>query len=72
VPRHSLSYIPFICIIVTLGCKIAGPARRREEGTYEDGGENEGGTGGGVGGSLGGSADDDGDVSVYIEPWRRI
>jgi hypothetical protein len=31
------------------------PNRTREEGTYGDGGEDEGGAGGGAGGSLGGS-----------------
>jgi hypothetical protein len=42
-----------------LGVKYYNPARRREERTDGDGGEDEGGL-----------AEDDRDVLVYIEPWR--
>jgi hypothetical protein len=46
---------------------ITGPARRREEGTYGDGGEDEGRAGGEAGNSLGRSVDDGGDVPVHID-----
>jgi hypothetical protein len=67
-PRHSLNYIPSLCIIITLGWNITVPARRREEGTYGDVGEDEGK----AGGSLGESAEDGRDVLVHVEPWSRI
>jgi hypothetical protein len=57
-PHHSLSYIPSLGIIITLGWSITVPTRIREEGTYGDGGEDEGR----AGGSLGGSAEDGIDV----------
>jgi hypothetical protein len=68
VPCHSLSYIHSLCIIITLGWNITGPARRREEGTYGDGGKDDGR----AGGSLGRSTEDGIDASVHTEPWRRI
>jgi hypothetical protein len=43
------------------------PARRREEGTPRDGGED----GGGAGSPPRRSAEDGGDVSIHAEPWRR-
>jgi hypothetical protein len=43
VHRYSLSYIPSLSIIITLGRNIIiGPARKREEGTDGGGGEDEG------------------------------
>jgi hypothetical protein len=56
-----LSYIPSLWIIIILGWNITSLARRREEGTYGDGGDDEGG----AGGSLGGSTEDGEDVSVH-------
>jgi hypothetical protein len=67
VPHHSLSYISSLYIIITLGWNIIYPARRREEGTYGDGGEDEGG----ASGSLRTSTKDGGDVLVHVEPWRH-
>jgi hypothetical protein len=58
-----------------LACNIIDPARRREEGTSRDGGEDDGRAGGGAGGaggSPGRSAEDGRDVPVHVEPWRRI
>jgi hypothetical protein len=69
--RHSLSYIPSLWVIITLACNITDPARRREEGTSRDGGEDYSGARGGAGGSPGRSAEDGGDVRVHVEPWRR-
>jgi hypothetical protein len=57
VPCYSLSYIASLC-------------RLAEEGTYGDGGEDEGGAGGGASGSLSGSAEDGEDVSIHVKPWR--
>lgn len=57
--------------LTTLHPGTPGPTRRREEGTYRDGGEDEGGAGGGADDLLGGLAEDGGDVPIYVEPWRR-
>ena len=67
VTRYSLSYIPSLWIIITLGWNIIGPARRREEGTTGYGGEDYSG----AGGPVDRSTDDDKDVPVHAEPWRR-
>jgi hypothetical protein len=48
--------------------KYIGPARRREEGMYGDGGEDEGRAGGGASGSLGRSVYDNRDISAHVEP----
>jgi hypothetical protein len=47
-PRHSLSYIPSLCNIITSGRNITCPARRREERIDGDGDrdEDDGGVGG--------------------------
>jgi hypothetical protein len=58
-----IHWVIYLLFIITLGWNIIGPARRREKGTYGDGGEDEGG--------AGGSAEDGGDVLVHAEPWRR-
>lgn len=44
------------------------PARRREKGTYGDGGKDEGVVGSRPGGSLGGLVEDDIDDPVHAEP----
>jgi hypothetical protein len=72
ITRHSLSYIPSLWVITTLGWNITGPTRRRDEGTTENGGKDDGGVGGGAGGPLGRSTKDGGDVLVHEEPWRHI
>jgi hypothetical protein len=46
---------------------ITDPARRREEGTSRDGGEDDGG----AGGLPGRSAEDGRDVPIHAEPWRH-
>jgi hypothetical protein len=50
---------------------ITDPARRREEGTSGDGGEDDSGARGRAGGPFGRSAEDGGDVPVHVESWRR-
>ena len=56
-------FIYFLCIIVTLGEYIVGPAGTREEDTGADAGED--GEGGGR------AAEDGGDSSVHAKSWRR-
>jgi hypothetical protein len=58
-------YIPFLCIIVTLGWNIIGPARRSVEAMCGVGGEDEDRVGGWAGDSLSRAAKDDRDSSVH-------
>ena len=69
---RSLSYIPSLWVIITLGWNIIGPARRREERTNGDGGEDEGGARDAAAGSLVRSTEDGRDVPVHGEAWCRI